>query len=74
MNKDGLKEILFDTLEWRDREWSRRLGAASMLLFYCVERQFEEMRAKLLNRGYRPLSRDGEALIVDTTDLAQLDY
>lgn len=141
-NKDGIKETLFDTLGWRDREWSRQLGIASaLLLFYCIERQLEaglsvvaesafqaaydaprlpalqeqfhcrvlevhctaapevllarfleraqssqrhpghgeqaqleELRANLLNGVYCPLSRDGAALIVDTTDLAQLDY
>jgi predicted kinase len=27
--KDDLKEILFDTLGWDDREWSKKLGIAS---------------------------------------------
>ena len=27
--KDGIKETLFDTLGWSDREWSRRLGVAT---------------------------------------------
>lgn len=36
--KDGIKEILFDTLGWSDRAWSRRLGAASItLLYHSVE-------------------------------------
>lgn len=39
-NKDGIKELLFDTLGWKDREWSRQLGIASArLLFHVVERQ-----------------------------------
>ncbi|HEX6779410.1 MAG TPA: AAA family ATPase [Ktedonobacterales bacterium] len=141
-NKDGIKETLFDTLGWRDREWSRQLGIASTrLLFHCIERQLEagrsvvaestfqatydaprlpalqerfhcqvlevhctaatdvllarfleraqssqrhpghgeqaqleELRANLLGGVYHPLSRDGAALFVDTTDLMQLDY
>jgi predicted kinase len=141
-NKDGIKETLFDTLGWRDRDWSRQLGIASaLLLFHCIERQLEagqavvaesafhaaydaprvralqeqfhcrvlevyctaapdvllarfleraqssqrhpghgetaqleELRANLLNGIYRPLSEDGAALMVDTTDLAQFDY
>ena len=40
IHKDGLKELLFDTLGWKDRAWSRQLGIAStVLLFHVVERQ-----------------------------------
>lgn len=36
--KDGFKEILFDTLGWKDRDWSRQLGKASMeMLFHVAE-------------------------------------
>jgi predicted kinase len=36
--KDGLKEILYDTLGWSDREWSMKLGVASIsLLYYTLE-------------------------------------
>ena len=39
LNKDGFKEVLFQTLGWSDRGWSRRLGRASMmLLFHATER------------------------------------
>ena len=34
LGKDVFKEILFDHLGWSDREWSHRLGAASMDLLY----------------------------------------
>lgn len=37
--KDIIKEALFETLGWSDREWSRRLGTATMALLY---RLFEE--------------------------------
>ncbi|HYP39015.1 MAG TPA: ATP-binding protein [Chloroflexia bacterium] len=37
-NKDGIKEILFDTLGWKDRDWSRKLGIATYeLLYHSVE-------------------------------------
>ena len=40
--KDDIKESLFDTLGFQDREWSRKLGLASLvLLFELVERQIE---------------------------------
>jgi predicted kinase len=34
LGKDVFKELLFDHLGWSDRDWSRRLGAASMDLLY----------------------------------------
>jgi tRNA uridine 5-carbamoylmethylation protein Kti12 len=30
LSKDGIKEILFEELGWHDREWSKRLGRASL--------------------------------------------
>jgi predicted kinase len=33
-SKDFFKETIFDTLGWSDREWSRRVGGASMALLY----------------------------------------
>jgi len=36
--RDDFKEILFDTLGWSDRPWSRKLGLASArLLYYALE-------------------------------------
>ena len=38
INKDGIKELLFDSLGWEDREWSKKLGFASYrLLYYFME-------------------------------------
>jgi predicted kinase len=34
LSKDLFKETLFDELGWSDREWSRRLGGASMALLF----------------------------------------
>lgn len=34
ISKDAIKERLFDTLGWQDREWSKRLGDASFALLY----------------------------------------
>jgi predicted kinase len=34
LSKDLFKESLFDSLGWGDRDWSRRLGSASMQLLY----------------------------------------
>jgi predicted kinase len=35
-SKDGIKEALFESLGWSDREWSRRLGLASIDLLYEI--------------------------------------
>ncbi len=40
LHKDGIKELLFDTLGWSDIEWSKKLGRASTeLLYYFAEVQ-----------------------------------
>lgn len=36
IGKDNLKEILFDTIGWKDRDWSKRLGSASFALMHYV--------------------------------------
>jgi predicted kinase len=36
ITKDSLKEILFDTIGWQDRAWSRRLGSASFSLLHYI--------------------------------------
>lgn len=38
IGKDDIKELLFETLGWKDREWSMKLGQASFeLLFHFLE-------------------------------------
>ncbi|MCL4384630.1 ATP-binding protein [Patescibacteria group bacterium] len=38
LSKDGVKEILFDKVGWRDRAWSQKLGGASYaVLHYFME-------------------------------------
>lgn len=38
LGKDEIKEILFESLGWKDREWSMKLGSASYdLLFHLVK-------------------------------------
>ena len=36
IERDAIKETLFDTLGIGDREWSKKLGAASFALFYLT--------------------------------------
>ncbi|MHA1448632.1 MAG: AAA family ATPase [Candidatus Hodarchaeales archaeon] len=36
ISKDDIKELLFDSLGWKDREWSKKLGMTSMKIMYHV--------------------------------------
>ncbi len=38
MSKDIFKEVLYDTLGWSDRAWSRQLSQAAMALLYAYAR------------------------------------
>jgi predicted kinase len=52
--KDDIKESLFDTLGWKDREWSKQLGRATMhLLFYFVEAQLAAGRSCVVESNFR---------------------
>lgn len=51
--KDGIKEVLFDTLGWSDREWSRRLGRATIeLLYHIVEMELVAGRSVLVESNF----------------------
>ena len=40
IHKDDVKEILFDTVNWKDRAWSRQLGVATIeVLWHVIEMQ-----------------------------------
>jgi len=55
LSKDMLKETLFDTVGWSDREWSRKLGAASMRLLYrCAEALLEVDHSVVIESNFYP--------------------
>lgn len=55
VHKDAIKELLFDTLGWSDRAWSRQLGIASIrLLFQSVETQLAAGRSVLVECNFTP--------------------
>jgi len=55
IHKDGIKELLFDTLGWKDRAWSRSLGAASMtILFHFVEIQLRAGQPFIVESNFAP--------------------
>jgi predicted kinase len=51
--KDGIKETLFDTLGWSDREWSRKLGIATYaLLFHSLEMELAAGRSLVVESNF----------------------
>lgn len=55
-SKDMFKEILFDTLGWGERAWSRRLGVASIALLVCVaEAELAVERSCIVECNFDPL-------------------
>jgi predicted kinase len=55
ISKDAIKEILFDELGWSDREWSKRLGKASIeLMYYFASTILMAGRSIILENTFRP--------------------
>ncbi len=55
IGKDDVKEILFETLGWEDRQWSMRLGAASFeILFHVLERQLAAGKSAVVETAFIP--------------------
>jgi predicted kinase len=54
INKDSLKELLFDRLGWRDRAWSKLLGYASYdLLYYFVAVQLQAGKPAVVESNFK---------------------
>jgi len=54
MGKDTFKEVLFDTLGWKDRAWSKRLSRASVeMLFRFVEAQLRAQRSCVVESNFK---------------------
>ena len=55
VHKDGIKELLFDTLGWSDRAWSKKLGIATYaLLYYFLEAQLSAGRSCIVESNFHP--------------------
>ncbi len=55
IHKDGIKETLFESLGWKDRDWSRKLGAATYdLLYYVVETLMGAGVSLVLESNFQP--------------------
>jgi predicted ABC-type ATPase len=57
VSKDEIKEILFDSLGWKDREWSMKLGATSYeLMFYFAKKIVETNKPFILETYFSQMS------------------
>jgi predicted kinase len=55
VSKDGIKESLFDTLGWSDREWSKKLSVASIaLLFQTLEAHLNSGTPLIVESNFKP--------------------
>ena len=55
VSKDDIKDSLFDALGWRDREWSMKLGHASMeVLFRLLEIQLQARISVIVETAFIP--------------------
>ena len=55
ISKDAYKEALFDTLGWSDREWSKKLSAASYaMMFATLNALLEAGQSCVLEANFHP--------------------
>ncbi len=63
ITKDNLKEILFDTIGWKDREWSKKLGSASFsLLHYFLDSIMPFGQSIIIEGNFKPEFESQEIL------------
>ncbi len=63
ITKDSLKEILFDTIGWKDREWSKKLGSASFsLLHYFLDSLMPTGQPIIIEGNFKPEFESQEIL------------
>ena len=54
ISKDGIKELLYDRLGWKDREWSKMLSLASYdLLYYFLEAQLKAKQQVIAEANFK---------------------
>lgn len=55
VSKDDIKELMFDGLGWKDREWSKKLGLISYdLLYYFTEALLKANRPFVIESNFKP--------------------
>ncbi len=52
--RDDIKELLFDTLGWSDRQWSKKLGLASWrVLYHLLEEMLKANQPLVVESNFR---------------------
>jgi predicted kinase len=55
VSKDNVREVLFDRLGWKDRNWAQTLGRASVdVMFYFAELQLQAGCSLILDNSFDP--------------------
>jgi adenylate kinase family enzyme len=55
INRDTIKELLFDTLGIKDREWSKQLGISSYkILYYLIDSFIQANQAIIIESNFNP--------------------
>lgn len=55
ISKDVIKETIFDTLGWSDREWSRKAGVATyQIMYYILESHLAAQKSLIMESDFRP--------------------
>ncbi len=53
VHKDGIKELLFDLLGWKDRAWSKEMSQLSYhLIFYFLEIQLQAKKSVIIESNF----------------------
>jgi broad-specificity NMP kinase len=54
ISKDGLKERMFDTLGWNDKEWSLKISAAShRVMDYIIEEELKANHSIIVESNFK---------------------
>jgi predicted kinase len=55
VSKDSIREVLFDRLGWRDREWAQVLGRASIdIMFYFARAELAVGHSIIMDNSFHP--------------------
>ena len=55
ISKDDIKESLFDSLGWGDREWSKKLGKSTYpIIYYFIEAQLKANKSFIVESNFNP--------------------
>jgi len=55
ISKDGIKELLFDSLGYKDRECSKKLGKSTYpIMYYFVESELKAQRSFIIESNFDP--------------------